>query len=52
MGWVVRAVLIAAGFVTSWFVAKDAVNFPIFQMVVALLLTVFVVAVLALWRRR
>jgi len=52
MGWVVRAVLIIAGIVTSWFLAKDAVNFPIVQMVIALLLMVFAVAVLALWRRR
>ena len=52
MGWIIRAVLIVAGIVASWFIAKDAVNFPIFQMVVALLLIVFVVAVLALWRRR
>ncbi len=52
MGWVVRAVLIIAGIVTSWFIAKDAVNFPIFQMAVALLLMVFAIAVLALFRRR
>ena len=52
MGWVVRAVLIVAGIAASWFVAEDAVNYPIYQMVIALLLMVFVVAVLALWHRR
>jgi len=52
MGWVVRAVLIVAGIVTGWFIAEDALNFPVFQMSVALLLMVIAVAVLALWRRR
>jgi hypothetical protein len=48
-GWIVRGVLIVAGSVTSWFVAKDAPNFEIVQMAVALLLIALVVFVLAFW---
>lgn len=48
-GWIVRGVLIVAGSITSWFVAKDAPNFEIVQMAVALLLIALVVFVLAFW---
>jgi len=50
-GWFVRLLLIVAGFVASWFVAKDAPQFGLMQMAVVLLLVVFVVAVLALPER-
>ncbi len=46
ISWIVRLLMIAAGVVTSWFVAKDAVNFGVVQMMVALLLLTLVVAVL------
>ena len=46
LGWIVRGLLIVAGFVASWFVAKDAPQFGIMQMAVALFLFVLVVAVL------
>jgi len=49
IGWVVRLLMVAAGVVTGWFVAKDAVNFGVVQMMVALLLLTLIVAVLALW---
>lgn len=52
ISWVVRLLLIAASVVTSWFVAKDAVNFGIIQMMVALLLLTLVVAILAFWPSR
>lgn len=52
ISWVVRLLLIAASVVTSWFVAKDAVNFGIIQMMVALLLLTLVVAILAFWPPR
>jgi hypothetical protein len=32
LGWVVRGLLIVAGFVASWFVAKDAPQFGLMQM--------------------
>jgi hypothetical protein len=41
--------LIVAGFVSSWFVAKDAPNFGFIQMTVAPILFVLVVFVLAFW---
>ena len=52
IGWVVRLLMIAAGAVTGWFVAKDAVNFGAVQMMVALLLLTLIVAVLAFWPPR
>lgn len=49
MGWVVRVLLIAGGLVASWFVARDALNFPIISFVGALFLFVCMVALLAFW---
>jgi len=48
-GWIVRIVMALAGVVTGWFVAREAANFGLFQMVVAILLLVFFVAVAAFW---
>jgi hypothetical protein len=47
VSWVARLLLIAAGTVTSWFVARDEPNFSVIQLATALLLLTFVVAVLA-----
>jgi hypothetical protein len=52
IGWVARGLLIVAGFVVSWFVAKDAPQFGIMQMAAALMLVVLVIAVLAFWPER
>jgi uncharacterized membrane protein YoaK (UPF0700 family) len=52
VGWIVRLLMIAAGVVTGWFVAKDAPIFGVAQVMVALLLLTFIVAVLAFWPRR
>ena len=52
LGWIVRGILIVAGFVASWLVAKDAPQFGIMQGAVALFLAVLVVAVLAFWPER
>jgi hypothetical protein len=49
MGWLVRILLIVAGFITSWFVGKDAPNFGVIQGMVLLVLIVLIVFVLALW---
>jgi hypothetical protein len=51
-GWIIRGLVIVAGFVASWFVAKDAPQFGIMQMAVVLILVVLVVAVLAFWPER
>lgn len=52
MNLITRAVLALAAIIASWFVATDALNFPVFQMVIASLLIVAVVTILAFWRRR
>ncbi|MBM6581502.1 hypothetical protein ILT44_15000 [Microvirga sp. BT689] len=49
LSWIVRVFLIAAGLVTSWFVARDASIFGIAQVMVTLLLITAVVAILAFW---
>ena len=49
LGWIVRVLLVLAGFITSWFVARDALNFGIMQMVVAVILFTLIVAVAAFW---
>jgi len=36
--WLVRPIMIVAAVIAGWFVARDAVNFSIIQMVVVLLL--------------
>jgi hypothetical protein len=51
-GWIVRGVLIVAGFVASWLVTKDSPQFGFMEMAVATLLLVIIVAVLAFWPER
>lgn len=46
-GWLIRLIMIPAGVIAGWLVAKDAPNFGIVQISIALLLIVFVVAVFA-----
>jgi hypothetical protein len=50
IAWLIRIILIPAGVIAGWFVARDAPNFGIVQAMVALFLIVFVVAVIALTR--
>jgi len=52
IGWIVRILLAAGGVVASWFVARDAPNFGVIQMVFALILLTFAVAVIAFWPER
>jgi hypothetical protein len=52
ISWVVRALMVAAGVVTSWFVAKDAPVFGVVQVMVAILLLTLLVAVVAFWPSR
>lgn len=49
LSWIARALLIVAGFATSWFVGRDAPNFGFIQITVALMLFGLVVFVLAFW---
>lgn len=48
-GWIVRGLLVVSGSVTGWFVAADAPNFGVVQMMVALILIALIVFVLAFW---
>jgi hypothetical protein len=52
IGWIVRALLALGGGVTSLFIARDAPNFGVIQMVMALLLLILVLAVIAFWPER
>jgi hypothetical protein len=52
ISWLARGLLIAAGFVASWFMTRDTPQFGLLQMAVGLLLLVFIVAVLAFWPAR
>jgi uncharacterized membrane protein YeaQ/YmgE (transglycosylase-associated protein family) len=49
---VFRGFLIVVGFIASWFVTKDAPQFGIMEMAVALIQTVVIVALLAFWPER
>ncbi len=44
-----RPVMFLAAAITGWFVADDAVNFTVIEMVVALFLITMIVAVAAFW---
>ena len=46
--WLVRPIMIVAAVIAGWFVARDAVNFSIIQMVVVLLLVAALAAAAAI----
>jgi len=52
MAWLIRLILIPAGTVAGWFVAKDAPNFGAVQTMVAVFLLVFILLVFGLSPRR
>ncbi len=52
LSWIVRLLMIAAGFMTSWFVAKDAPIFGAAQVMMTLVLIALIVAVVAFWPQR
>lgn len=49
LGWIIRILLIIAGFIASFFVARDALNFDVVQMIVAVILFTSVITVIAFW---
>lgn len=49
MQWIVRGLLVISGAIASWFVARDALNFAVIQMVIAVLLFTALVAIAAFW---
>lgn len=52
IGWVVRGVMVVAGVLTGLFIAKDAPNFGVIQMMISLLVIALIVAVFAFWPTR
>ena len=46
---ILRPIMVIAAVIAGWFVARDAVNFSVVQMVVGLLLITALVAVAACW---
>ncbi|MBM1172318.1 hypothetical protein [Microvirga arabica] len=52
LSWIVRLRMIAVGFVTSWFVAKEAPIFGVAQVMMTLVLVALIVAVVAFWPQR
>ena len=52
LSWIVRLLMIVAGFVTSWFIAKDAPIFGVAQAMMTLVLIALIVAVVAFWPQR
>jgi len=52
IGWIVRGLLAAGGVVASLFIARDAPNFGVSQMVMSLMLLTLAVAVIAFWPKR
>lgn len=48
-GWIARILFAISGGIASFFVAKDALNFPIIQMVVSVILFTLLVFTLAFW---
>ena len=47
--WLLRPLLLLAAVIAGWFVAEDAANFGVIQMVVAVLLIAALVAFAAFW---
>ena len=47
--WMTRLIMVVAGVIAGWFVARDAVNFNIVQMVVGVFLITALVALAVLW---
>jgi hypothetical protein len=46
---IIRPIMILAAVIASYFVVRDAVNFSIIQMTIALLLITILVAIAAFW---
>lgn len=49
LSWLVRLILAVSAVIAGWFIADDAANFGIIQLVVALFLITICIAVAAFW---
>ncbi|STY29278.1 Uncharacterised protein [Legionella wadsworthii] len=47
--WLLRLLLVISGSIASWFVARDELNFPIVQMVIAVVLFTLFISIIAFW---
>jgi len=52
VAWIVRILLYIAAPITALFVARDALNFGVFQMMITTVLIAALVAAAAFWPRR
>jgi hypothetical protein len=51
MGWIAQLFLVLAAPITALLVTRDAINFSVVQMIVAVILFASLVGVLAFWPR-
>lgn len=51
VGWIARILLLVAGSITSWFVARDAYNFDTIQLLIAIFLFMLIVFIAAFWSK-
>jgi hypothetical protein len=49
LSWLIRPLLFLAAIIAGWFVAEDAANFGVVQMVVAVFLIAALVGLAAFW---
>jgi hypothetical protein len=49
LNWLVRPIMFVAAIIAGWFVAEDAANFGVVQLVISVLLVTLVVAIAAFW---
>jgi hypothetical protein len=47
--WIARIILIAAGAMAEWFIARDSPRFQLLEICMSLFLIVFIVYVAAFW---
>lgn len=49
LGWLIRIVMVLAGAISSWFMGRDALKFPIVQMIIAVFLITLLLVIIAFW---
>ncbi len=49
LNWLIRPIMLVAAVITGWFVAEDAANFGVIQLVISVLLVTLIVAIAAFW---
>jgi hypothetical protein len=49
LNWLIRPIMFLAAIIAGWFVAEDAANFGVVQLVISVLLVTLLVAIAAFW---